>query len=434
MSTFISYSRSDSSFAIKLAKDLKSAGFEVWLDQLDIPTGARWDDEVEAALESCKTFVIVLSPESIQSQNVKDEVGFAIDSGKDILPVRIKSGDIPFRLRRFQYVDFSKKSYPENLKEIKSLLSAMGHVPGARAGETELPVEEAAPTQKRMQAVTPASDPQPTTPLRRKTDRVAPARRPISRALLIGAAVVVIFALAGALLRTRGGERASTVTPSSAASNAENPPTAQLISQSTAAASQVTAPVETGQSEAFLTRFDGSRDLNDWDYFVLGMGRRNKIDAARDTAGLRLSLNDPDLRVYYLYGPGVYEDVVIRMKAENLGENSSKLSLVCRRIGDTWYEYSVLGGGLWQFYDYSDQYIPVVNGGTGAVLAGKAINEYEMRCIGSQISLHINGQEVAAHQIRKNAYTGGQVGFSVFSDATFPTVVQVTEYEISPQQ
>lgn len=128
MSTFISYSRADSSFAVRLAKNLKSAGFDVWLDQLDIPTGARWDDEVETALEACKTFMIILSPESLESQNVKDEIGYAIDSGKEILPVKIKTGEIPFRLRRFQYVDFSKQSYQESLKEIKSILSTSGHM------------------------------------------------------------------------------------------------------------------------------------------------------------------------------------------------------------------------------------------------------------------------------------------------------------------
>ena len=87
MTTFISYSRINSDFAVQLAKDLKEADFDVWLDQLDIPTGARWDDEIERALEACSTFLIILSPESIQSQNVKDEIGYAIDTGKQILPV-----------------------------------------------------------------------------------------------------------------------------------------------------------------------------------------------------------------------------------------------------------------------------------------------------------------------------------------------------------
>ena len=139
MSTFISYSRADSSFAVRLAKDLKLAGLDVWLDQLDIQTGDRWDDKVEAALESCKVFMIVLSPESLQSQNVKDEIGFAIDAGKEILPVKIKSGEIPFRLRRFQYVDFSRQSYAESLKEIKSLLSESTQVAAPAPATQERP-------------------------------------------------------------------------------------------------------------------------------------------------------------------------------------------------------------------------------------------------------------------------------------------------------
>ncbi|HQV62974.1 MAG TPA: toll/interleukin-1 receptor domain-containing protein, partial [Anaerolineales bacterium] len=70
MTTFISYSRVNSDFAVNIAKDLRSAGFDIWLDQLDIPTGSRWDDELEKALDRCSTFLIVLSPESIKSQNV----------------------------------------------------------------------------------------------------------------------------------------------------------------------------------------------------------------------------------------------------------------------------------------------------------------------------------------------------------------------------
>jgi len=33
---FVSYSRADSEFALKLVRDLKAAGISVWLDQLDI--------------------------------------------------------------------------------------------------------------------------------------------------------------------------------------------------------------------------------------------------------------------------------------------------------------------------------------------------------------------------------------------------------------
>ena len=100
--TFISYSRIDQEFALKLARELKSAGFLIWLDQLDIPTGARWDDEIEKALSECGIFMAILTPASIASENAKDEFGYAIDHGKRILPIYGKI--VKFR---FDCADFS---------------------------------------------------------------------------------------------------------------------------------------------------------------------------------------------------------------------------------------------------------------------------------------------------------------------------------------
>ena len=41
-----SYCRVDSDFALKLAEDLKAAGANVWIDQLDIELGTPWDGAV----------------------------------------------------------------------------------------------------------------------------------------------------------------------------------------------------------------------------------------------------------------------------------------------------------------------------------------------------------------------------------------------------
>ena len=76
---FLGYSRANTDFAIRLAKELKSVGFHIWVDVLDIPVGSRWDVEVEKALKECEIFMIVLTPSAIASENVKDEIGYAID-------------------------------------------------------------------------------------------------------------------------------------------------------------------------------------------------------------------------------------------------------------------------------------------------------------------------------------------------------------------
>lgn len=102
---FFSYARADSQFALQLAKDLKAAGAPVWLDQLDIHAGQRWDKAVEEALANCPRLLVILSPSSVDSNNVMDEVSFALEERKVVIPVLHQECKIPFRLRRVQYVD-----------------------------------------------------------------------------------------------------------------------------------------------------------------------------------------------------------------------------------------------------------------------------------------------------------------------------------------
>jgi hypothetical protein len=121
MKIFFSYARSDSKFVLKLAEDMRSAGVDLWIDQLDIPTGARWDQSVEDALKACPRLLIILSPESVASQNVMDEVAFAIDQNKKILPILYQNCDIPFRIKRLQFIDFTgdyNKAFANLLKAI----------------------------------------------------------------------------------------------------------------------------------------------------------------------------------------------------------------------------------------------------------------------------------------------------------------------------
>lgn len=124
-SAFISYSRVNKEFATKLAMGLRSAGYPIWFDLMDIPTGARWDDTVEKALRECSIFMIILTPASIASENVKDEIGYAIDHGKRILPVLLENCEVPLRLRRFQYVDFTAKSFEDGFKSARELLGGL---------------------------------------------------------------------------------------------------------------------------------------------------------------------------------------------------------------------------------------------------------------------------------------------------------------------
>lgn len=104
---FVSYAREDTEFVLKLAKELRAVGVYLWLDQLDILGGQRWDHAVEEALETCQGMIAVLSHDSLASNNVMDEVSYALDEGKLVVPVLFRQCDIPFRLRRVQHINFT---------------------------------------------------------------------------------------------------------------------------------------------------------------------------------------------------------------------------------------------------------------------------------------------------------------------------------------
>mgnify|MGYP001806441954 CR=1 FL=1 len=105
---FISYKREDKEFALKLAKDLKAAEINIWIDQLNITPGEPWDNAIENALYFCSHFMVILSPASVKSEHVKDEIAFALEEKKLIIPVFIKECEIPFRIRRLNYIDFTR--------------------------------------------------------------------------------------------------------------------------------------------------------------------------------------------------------------------------------------------------------------------------------------------------------------------------------------
>lgn len=189
---FVSYSRDDDAAVLKLVQDLRSAGVNVWLDQTDIPSGRRWDEAIEQALAACEQVIVVLSETSVSSQNVMDEVSYAIDEGKRVIPVIIRACRIPLRLRRMQYVDLTTE-YDDRVEKLVATLTS-----GAGSTQTT-----AAPHEKDQSSV---ADPQHGT-RRTLANRRRSLRRLYQIAGGIGAVLVVVAAyqlLGGKLERPTG--------------------------------------------------------------------------------------------------------------------------------------------------------------------------------------------------------------------------------------
>lgn len=130
---FLSYARTDAEFALRLANDLRAGGVDLWIDQRDIQPSQQWDRAIEAALRDCDGVVVVLSPRSVASDNVLDEVGFAIDHDKDVIPVLFEQCEVPIRITRLQRIDFTGH-YPAAVERCIAVLTE------ARRGGTKAPL------------------------------------------------------------------------------------------------------------------------------------------------------------------------------------------------------------------------------------------------------------------------------------------------------
>jgi hypothetical protein len=121
---FISYSRKDTDFVRKLAGDLETAGYDVWWDLTDLRGGDEWVTHIAAAIEASDFIIVVLSPNSIQSEWVRKEYTQAIGLHKRIIPLMFAASPVPFALNTINYVNFVSGEYQDNFVE---LLKALGY-------------------------------------------------------------------------------------------------------------------------------------------------------------------------------------------------------------------------------------------------------------------------------------------------------------------
>lgn len=186
-------------------------------------------------------------------------------------------------------------------------------------------------------------------------------------------------------------------------------------------------------SKFFVEEFESDFVEGNWDYFTLGNGDESNLVIEQEDDHLLFDLGDEDLYVYYLYIGDDYDDVHIKLNAENRGRNNNNVSLVCRFDPDagTWYEFSVESGGLWYLYAFSEGYNIVDNGGTNALKQGKEVNEYELTCDGNELTLVVNGDTIKKVTDNKYSLNNGLVGFNISSLNVLPITVEVNWLEIS---
>jgi hypothetical protein len=221
-----------------------------------------------------------------------------------------------------------------------------------------------------------------------------------------------------------------------------NPPTATTAPEPTELATEppteAAPPTESApEAQDFYTEeFDSSYVADNWQTFHLGKGEDDNLVIKQEDDHLLFDLGDKDLYVYYMYTPYTYENVSVRLNAQNRGRNNNNVSLICRmnEEGSKWYEFSVESGGVWYLYAVDDGYNRIGNGGVNSLRQGKEENEYRMDCVGDEITLYVNDKKLTTVKDSKYFFNDGYVGFNISSLNVLPITVEVNWFEIAPPE
>ena len=88
---FISHSSQDDGFVRGLQQALADVGEDVWIDSRELRGGDRLWPEIQRAIEEASAYAVVVSPASLQSEWVGDELAQALElqkqRGRDKYPV-----------------------------------------------------------------------------------------------------------------------------------------------------------------------------------------------------------------------------------------------------------------------------------------------------------------------------------------------------------
>ena len=123
---FISYSRRDTETVDHIVDLMRKTGLEVWLDRHDIRAGNQWRVQIVQAIDTCDAFVLMLSPNSATSENVRKEIDLAQDSGRTTFvvmlePVKIPS-EIRYQLAGLQFIEVQRLGLDQAVRSLNDTL------------------------------------------------------------------------------------------------------------------------------------------------------------------------------------------------------------------------------------------------------------------------------------------------------------------------
>jgi WD40 repeat protein len=108
---FLSYSRRDSAFVDRLSAALDVRGKAVWLDTGSIADAEVFPQAIRTAIEASDAFLFVITPDAVSSAYCEQEVSYAGELGKRIVPVLrqpVEDSEIPREIRERNWIPFTE--------------------------------------------------------------------------------------------------------------------------------------------------------------------------------------------------------------------------------------------------------------------------------------------------------------------------------------
>lgn len=154
---FISHSSKDRALAEAVVRAFENAGYTCWISPRDIPYGVDYPTAIMEGISQCEIFLLLVTPNSVNSKDVRNELDNAHRKNKRLVPVLIDNIQLPdvfnyylslpqqIRLRRNEisklpkilFADestkFDKKSKVQNINagihgEVNTYNSSVGNI------------------------------------------------------------------------------------------------------------------------------------------------------------------------------------------------------------------------------------------------------------------------------------------------------------------
>ena len=129
---FVSYAHKNKDKVYPIIKRLHEMGYRLWYDE-GIEAGDEWPYVIEDHLKRTAVMLLFLTPDAVESRNVRSEINVAWDDGiktisVDLVPTELKYGlslrlTLPQRVRYYNYTDEAafyekvRRGLPEETKE-----------------------------------------------------------------------------------------------------------------------------------------------------------------------------------------------------------------------------------------------------------------------------------------------------------------------------